>query len=441
MSTDEFEQLAIGYLHRELGAEDATALRQHLELHPMDAAKILQLADQELLLARGLGALNKSSRLPTSRRLSQRSSRRAIRTRNPFSPMRIAFGAAALLAICFFVANSLQSKSPQFVATLNTVSGNAELIHGGETQRATAGTHLSAQDRVRTTDGHATIAYADGTTLQLEEKTTVQLGDSAPGKHVSLLDGSLACNASRQPVGAPFILQSPHSETTVLGTIFKLSIASGTTILQVDEGRVKLTDIATHQSVQCGAGERVVADNKSNLAVTKSIPLPPEITEVDTYQQEFPNESAFEKGRLDLKDVPPGGVGSVGEVPIPGSNQLFIMQSKVSNDKPLFVVHDDDVIHITYRAERTGDFTGFELFLCLFPKEGWDTSCNLISRVTPTNTAWTTADIPVSKFNNTAGNPPKIDGMVCRSFFVQTFSFSGIKVAKFWVTRSKNAEK
>ncbi len=442
MNMDEFERLAVGYLHRELDSADVANLRQHLEAHPEGAARILQLADQELLLTRGL-AVAKSSRgmrsavAPVSRHLSQRASRRGMRARNPFSPMRIALGIAALLALCFFIANSFPSKSLQPIATLDASTGNTMLIRDGETKRATAGTRLTAQDRIRTTDGQATIAYPDGTIVRLSGSTSVHVGESVPGKHLTLLEGSLACNAAKQPAGAPFILRSPQTEAMVIGTVFKFSVASGTTVLQVDEGLVNLTDLATHQSVQCSAGETAAADNKSKLAVTKSASQTAEVAEADTYSQEFPNESSFEKGRLDVKDAPPGGVGSVSEMPLPGTNQLFIMQSKVSNEKPLFVVHDDDVIHVTYRSERIGDFTGFELFLCIFPKEGWATECNVISRVTPASTAWVTVDLPLSKFNNVTGNPQKLDGMVCRSFFVQTFNYSGIKVAKFWVTREK----
>ena len=439
MSEEDFDQLAIGYLHRDLDDSSVAMMREHLSAYPEDAQRILRLADQELLISRALKVTQGSSRrMPSrsTRMMRRRSVKRTVRVQSSFTFMRVAMGAAAVLAVVFFAVSYFQAKTDVAVATLESASGNLEVLRENGSQRAIAGLKLTALDRIHTTDGHAKIVYADGTSLQLDENTAISFGQSGPGKELTLQRGSLACNAAKQPAGAPFVLHSPQTDSTVVGTVFKLSVISGATKLEVDSGCVKVTDKTTHQSVDCNAGESVVADNRIQLAPQKVVASVPEI---DTYQQEFPNEGTFEKGKLDLNDAPPGMQGSVGEVPIEGPTPLYIMQSKSANDRPLFIVHDDDVVHVTFRSEQPGNFAGFEVFLCLFPKEGWSTACNLIHRETSSTNAWQTIDIPLAKFDTTGTDISKVSGMVCRSFFIQTYNYAGIKVAKVSVTRSNNA--
>ena len=442
MNKDDFDRIAICYLRRDLQSHDFDLLKQHLEQNPDAAGRILELADQELLLSRGFGALPRISRIVRkSRRMLNRAS---DGPRKNLMSVGIGLSLAALLALCFFTAATMgwpKQDALRFIADLGTVSADTVLVRDGKILKGIAGTHLSSQDRIVTTDGHAAIEYADGTAVNLAGSTSVLLGEQDGGKRLMLATGSLDCSAARQSKRAPFVFSTPESESTVIGTKFKLSSASGTTLLQVDEGLVKLTDLATQESVRTGPGESVIADNHRKLTVTKMLlPTLAQAAEIDTCVEEFSDESTFDKGKLDLSDAPAGSPGCVREIPIKGSNPLFIMQSKFNSDKPHFAVHSDDVLHLTYRSERTGGYSEFELFLCLFPREGWASSCNVVCRVKPASTEWETADIPIASFKNLMDAKQNAEGMFCRSYFVQTFNYAGIKVGKFSVTREKGTK-
>ncbi|HYG76868.1 MAG TPA: FecR family protein [Planctomycetota bacterium] len=437
MESEELERLMIDYLHQRLQPQDRIRLQQHLNAHPAAAAKILELADEELLLSRGLKALPLVSHI--SQRVSRRvSQRRLLRRENNSALVWTAFGIAALVALCLLLVNSWHgAPAAEAVATLESASGDTVLVRAGKTARVQNGDSLALGDELKTAHSEARVRYADGTTLQLGASSVVQFKSASGGKKVMLHTGSLQCRAASQPAGQPLVIYTKEAETTVIGTVFKLLSQSGITRLQVDEGKVKLTDVNTRESATISSGEFVVADNRRKLAVTK-IETPAVAAIPDTFTQEFPDKSSFKEGILDLTDVPPGMVASVRQVPIPNSDKLFIMSSLFTETKPYFMVHDDSVIHLTYRSEIVQGFSTFELFLVLFPADGWSYSKNIICRVTPTSTAWQTVEIPISKFldSRTAASQ-KVEGMVCRCFFLQTYNYSGIRVGRFSVTREK----
>lgn len=435
MTHDEFDPLALAYLHGELQSRDAARLQQHLDSEPALLARLLELADEELLLRDGL------RKMPVSTRVSHRSKRlsqRRVRQKPSVQPFAIGLGIAAIMALALLAFHPWEKAASSSVATLAVLTGaspDATLIHDGQTIRAKSGLALSNQDQLSTREGVATLAYADGTIVQLSANSALKLDGTSSGKQIRLLSGTLHCSAAKQAPATPFVLQTREASSTVLGTTFKLMAVSGSTTLQVDEGSVKFTDLATHESAQVGAGEFAVADNTSKLTVTK-VNAPAVAELADTFSQEFPTAESIGQGVLDLKDAPPGGVSSVKEVPIPNSDKLWIMGSKFLDGRPYFVVRDDSVIHIQYRADSTGGFSEFEFFLCLFPAEGWSSEQNVICRVKPRSTNWESADLPIASFLPVNGPSKKVEGMVCRAFFIQNYDFSGIHVAKVWVTRS-----
>ena len=481
MTPEEFDRLAIDYLHQALPADEFARLKAHLAADPASAARLLLLADQELLLIHALRDKNANpvslatdaacetatmlmpataaKSMKSSRRLRSASKRQSARARKS-TPTFAWFSVAALVAVCVLAAWRYLPKSPEaskpaaptlahspkelpklapprsspVLATLTSAPAGTLIVHDGTAVNAGVGAVLVAHDVARSpkpAEGTAEIAYPDGTLVSLAPESAVEIGDSRGGKHLALLSGSLACKAARQPAGEPFILHTLESDSTVMGTVFELATGGGATTLKVHDGLVKLADLATHESVQVGAGEMAVADNRRKLTVSKINP----VQFAETYVQDFRDEGAMEFGETEIADLPPGAKSTVRALQS-ADKRFFMVRSKAAEAAPYFIVHDDDVVHVTFKADKDSQF---ELFLCLHPKEGWAFECNLINRVFSTNDKWQTVDIPLSKFGFTGTQQP--DGLICRSWFVQSFGERNLRIAKFWVTRQGQAGK
>jgi hypothetical protein len=133
-------------------------------------------------------------------------------------------------------------------------------------------------------DSRATVAYPDGTRLELGGKTRIwnepegpaAAGPPAPGLAVRLDQGSVAVNAARQPEGRPMVVRTDNADVEVLGTRFTLSSRPmEATRLEVQEGRVRLTRRSDRKSVEVAAGHSAVVAAGSPLVAHVSDILPP----------------------------------------------------------------------------------------------------------------------------------------------------------------------
>ena len=101
----------------------------------------------------------------------------------------------------------------------------------------------------------ATLRYADGTTLEIREKTEI----TPDRQEVRLSAGSVAAHVAKLPPGETFAIETPQAEARVLGTRFELTVDAGSTRLQVDEGRVLFTPRAGGFPVTVAGGSFAVA--------------------------------------------------------------------------------------------------------------------------------------------------------------------------------------
>ncbi|KAF0178520.1 MAG: hypothetical protein FD161_1825 [Limisphaerales bacterium] len=114
------------------------------------------------------------------------------------------------------------------------------------------------------TNGSATLAFADGSALQLDPGTVIEFsappeGAVAGGKQLRLVAGSFTAQVKPQPPASPLRVHTPHAVVTVVGTEFGLSVAGTNTQLEVVSGSVKLARNLTDRALTVGAGETAVA--------------------------------------------------------------------------------------------------------------------------------------------------------------------------------------
>lgn len=117
----------------------------------------------------------------------------------------------------------------------------------------------------------ATLSYPDGTQLDLHGESELREESGPAGILVELSRGSLTARAARQSPRRPMIVRTPHGESKVLGTVFRLTVGDGFTRLEVLEGKVRLTRASDRRSVDVPCGFGAVAGAGIELAAR---PLP-----------------------------------------------------------------------------------------------------------------------------------------------------------------------
>ncbi len=121
--------------------------------------------------------------------------------------------------------------------------------------------------------GLASLAYPDGTTLEVIGDSLVRGLRQERGKKVDLERGELRAFVTRQPAGEPMVFITPHGTATVLGTRLKISADAASTRLEVAKGRVRLVRRSDGRSVDVSGGQYAVAARGVELAAR---PMPPE---------------------------------------------------------------------------------------------------------------------------------------------------------------------
>jgi hypothetical protein len=105
--------------------------------------------------------------------------------------------------------------------------------------------------------------FDEETTISLEGGTRVRLPSLHGGKPLHLETGRLTASVAKQPEGKPFVLTTPQSEITVVGTRFTTSVFSWKMLmrLEVHEGLVKLLSKRDNRALDVGASEYATVMN------------------------------------------------------------------------------------------------------------------------------------------------------------------------------------
>jgi ferric-dicitrate binding protein FerR (iron transport regulator) len=128
------------------------------------------------------------------------------------------------------------------IATLDRVEGDVWVVASGNRAPARSGLTLASGDALETVGkaSQAVVEFPDGTRLVLGADTIVDSIRIADGKRVSLKQGVLAAQVSRQPAGELMTFVTASAEARVLGTRLTLSVTSFSTRLEVREGKVRV---------------------------------------------------------------------------------------------------------------------------------------------------------------------------------------------------------
>jgi hypothetical protein len=107
-----------------------------------------------------------------------------------------------------------------------------------------------------------TMVFNDGTRVDLDGGTVLDLRPSKDNARVLLENGSLKSEIRKQAKNRSFVFSTPEAEAIVVGTKLRLAVSGHSTRLEVFEGEVQFRRIHDSAEVRVRAGEfAVVAPN------------------------------------------------------------------------------------------------------------------------------------------------------------------------------------
>ncbi len=123
-------------------------------------------------------------------------------------------------------------------ATVRSIAGELALVAGGEVHPAVAGERISGDQLVRTAKGSgAVLELADGSRIELAERSELGLGRRWDGTVLALERGSLIVEAAEQRRGHLYV-DTGDCRVSVVGTIFSVNRGAKGSRVSVIEGEV-----------------------------------------------------------------------------------------------------------------------------------------------------------------------------------------------------------
>ncbi len=173
-----------------------------------------------------------------------RAVRRPVRAGNWSAGPAWRWSIAAGVAICAVLAGAAVYKMFPFgggtalAATIESTNGAVYRVTDTEGRALAVGEQIKAGERVRTAkDSAAVLKLADGSTVEMRERSEFSVGHSGKDTTVKLERGDVIVEAAKRTSGHLYV-QTPDSLVSVTGTIF--SVGSGTkgSRVSVVEGEV-----------------------------------------------------------------------------------------------------------------------------------------------------------------------------------------------------------
>ena len=181
----------------------------------------------------------------------------APKTRNKTVAVRRPLGWAlafscALVATLAFVYQAYWQVPPGVRAEVQSIDGSAWLISSGGDHQLTPGAGLKEGDRLRTSGGsHAILRLSDGSTVEVNERTALEVGARGRNMTVSLDGGDVIVQAAHRTSGHLYV-RTPDCRVAVTGTVFTVNAGLKGSRVAVLQGAVQVTHSGVHSMLNPG---------------------------------------------------------------------------------------------------------------------------------------------------------------------------------------------
>jgi hypothetical protein len=231
---DDFQSLIPAYLDGKL----STARKLLLEDHSNECLPCRhEIKAQRNLAAAKTATFVAPQHAPRAKRATAR------KTSGRTSMVRWAAAAAVILALGIgglFMYERVDLSGRTLAATVDNVNGEVFVVSDAQARALTAGEQLQKGEHVRTAkDSNALLRLADGSTVEMRERSEFSVSENMRGVTVKLDRGDVIVEAAKQHNGRLYV-QTPDSLVSVKGTIFAVESGTKGSRVSVVEGEVRV---------------------------------------------------------------------------------------------------------------------------------------------------------------------------------------------------------
>ena len=158
----------------------------------------------------------------------------------------------ALVAVLAFLYTAYWEVPPGVRAEVQSIDGSAWLISNSGDRKLTAGAGLREGDRLRTSGGsRAVLRLSDGSTVEVNERTALEVGARGRNMTVSLDGGDVIVQAAHRTSGHLYV-RTPDCRVAVTGTVFTVNAGLKGSRVAVLQGAVQVTHSGIHSMLKPG---------------------------------------------------------------------------------------------------------------------------------------------------------------------------------------------
>jgi hypothetical protein len=295
----EFRQDFRAYLNQELGASRRVLVEDHLSRCPSCRARIADMKGERTVIA-----------------MPARSASRWVRRGT------LAAAAALLIAVVYVGRDSIDAMmapgGPR--ATIVSAEGGLYRVTEGALEPGAA---IGDRESVRTGPGaHAVLQLADGSTVDVNERTELFVTAAWSGQTIHLQRGDIIVKAAKQRRGSLRVL-TRDSIASVKGTVFAVSAGVGGSVVSVVEGSVAVNQPG--RELVLSPGDQAASIPALASSVAQAVSWSPNSAEYlellasfVTIEHELARTPTALRSNSELLTYLPAGAGVYGAVPNPG---------------------------------------------------------------------------------------------------------------------------
>jgi len=184
-----------------------------------------------------------------------------------WQPRRFGWALAAsfLLMACALLLYKVYWQIPPGVrAEVRSIDGSAYSISNAGDRRLSPGDKLSEGEHLRTSGGaHAVLRLTDGSTVEVNERSVLEVGARGRSMTVTLDNGAVIVQAAKRDSGHLYV-KTPDCRVAVTGTVFSVNTGIKGSRVAVLQGSVHLTHGGVDTLMQ--AGDQVATSDSLGTA-------------------------------------------------------------------------------------------------------------------------------------------------------------------------------
>jgi hypothetical protein len=288
----------------------------------------------------------------------------------------LAAAAALLIAVVYVGRDSIDAMMGPGGPRATVVSAEGGL-HAVATGALAAGAAIGERELVRTGPGaHAVLRLADGSTVDVNERTELFVTSAWSGQAIHLHRGDIIVKAAKQRRGSLRVL-TRDSVASVKGTIFAVSAGVGGSVVSVVEGSVAVNQPG--RELVLSPGNQAASIPALASSVAQAVSWSPDsayylevLASLVKIERELASVPVELRNNSTLLPLLPAGAGVYGAVPNPGitiSRALSLAQEQSTQNATFEAWWNSEtgqeLRQIADRIESVSPLLGDEIVFCV----------------------------------------------------------------------------